>query len=82
MLTIPGIAAAAYAFWKGHAQLLAVSLFIAHVRYCLHSLGRYHIGREALAMRCIRGHAMAHHRTVQQRISAATSPQSFGSCDQ
>ena len=32
MLTIPGLAAAAYAFWKGHAQLLAVALFIAHVR--------------------------------------------------
>ncbi len=33
MLTIPGIIAAAYAFWKGHAQLLAVALFIAHVRF-------------------------------------------------
>jgi len=33
MLTIPAIIAAAYAFWKGHAQLLAVALFIAHVRF-------------------------------------------------
>ena len=42
MLTIPGLVAAAYAFWKGHAQLLAVALFIAHVRRLAHITRLHH----------------------------------------
>lgn len=33
LLTIPAVAVAVWAFWKEHAQLLAVTLFIAHVRH-------------------------------------------------
>ena len=49
MLTIPGLVAAAYAFWKGHAQLLAVALFIAHVRCCPQHTSDYHLSLCALA---------------------------------
>ena len=33
LLTIPALAVTAWAFWKEQAQLLAVTLFIAHVRH-------------------------------------------------